>query len=240
MDMRFKLTDPQILEIKRLLWEGAKQSEIAFIYNVTAVTISRIKQGTQPPDIIWPDGSRGPLPPERVQQLKDRRPKTFQQMVAEPEQSEPFAEQTPAAQPPVFVQTPEAHDIPQTPSPITVQEEPSWKDQIEEKADSAIEQMENELIMSMAHKHEPDKSDPPKKPDKVYYEKVEWENVLKECPKNPLVAYATNDEVFREAVCIVFKSFQDEDRNTSMCIDLCKQISKEILKHDVDHVEFDM
>lgn len=58
--------------IKRLLWLGRTQEEVAAILGVSQSTVSRIRSGRRYGDIPWPDGSTGPLPEgQRSRVLQD-------------------------------------------------------------------------------------------------------------------------------------------------------------------------
>lgn len=75
------LTVPEVAYIKQCLWNGETQASIAERVGLTQVTISRIKNGLQYPNVAWPDGSTGPMPRDaehlaHVKRLKNRPPKT--------------------------------------------------------------------------------------------------------------------------------------------------------------------
>lgn len=54
-----------VVKIKKAIWAGETQSEVAQRFAVSQATISRIVQGEQWPDVKWPDGSTGELSAER-------------------------------------------------------------------------------------------------------------------------------------------------------------------------------
>ena len=60
-----RLTTLDIVAIKRLLWDGDTQTDIAKRYGVSDNHISRISRGIAYPDIEWPNGSTNALPQDR-------------------------------------------------------------------------------------------------------------------------------------------------------------------------------
>lgn len=63
------IPDDVIVAIKRSLWNGAKQVEIARAIGVSQPTISNIATGYRGSHIPWPDGSFGPFPTTRRAEL---------------------------------------------------------------------------------------------------------------------------------------------------------------------------
>ena len=61
----WKLTNETVLMIKEMLWDGATQAQVAQAAGVTSPMISHIAMGRQRADVPWPDGSLGPMPPDR-------------------------------------------------------------------------------------------------------------------------------------------------------------------------------
>ena len=215
-DMRYKLLDEHVAQIKGMLWEGVSQVNIASLFRVSEVTISRIKSGRQRPDIMWPDGSYGPMPRDRVAQLITNRPETAQEILKDPKS---YVKHEQTEQPPIEDNKDEARE---------------W---ITELGNKAGEEMEDEFLQAISSDAEPDASDPitADESEPVYYEKEDWDKILNENPENQLVILGQVDERFREAVCIVFKSFPESQWNSEPCFNLCKKISLEVLDHPVEY-----
>lgn len=76
---RTKLTPLDVIEIKALLWEGLPQSLIATQLNISQPTVSNIRRGSQWPLVQWPDGSEGPIPLARWQELNKPKQRRRQQ-----------------------------------------------------------------------------------------------------------------------------------------------------------------
>ena len=63
------IPDDVIVAIKRSLWNGAKQVEVARAIGVSQPTVSNIATGYRGGHIPWPDGSFGPFPQSRRAEL---------------------------------------------------------------------------------------------------------------------------------------------------------------------------
>lgn len=223
-DMRFRLADEDVLEIKKAYWEGATQDQLAFTYNVSQATIYRIVKGKQRADVPWPDGSRGPLSQARQLEIISRR-----------------LDQAPGRRIPSQQDLAERERVLNSIKEREAQSEKShsdWQDQVDQMGQAAEAELEEGLKEAVKVKGKPDKSKI-ERVKEVKYEKADWDDILKRAPKNPLVVYAQEDEIFREAVCIVFKSFNEVEWNTSWAARLSKQISGEVFDHVVE-VEFKM
>lgn len=67
------LTESEVTEIKKSLWEGATQRHLANMFDITQPTISAILTGRTWDHIQWPDGSTGAMDNDRrVKLLRDR------------------------------------------------------------------------------------------------------------------------------------------------------------------------
>ena len=64
-----KLSAPEVQRVKEMLWQGSAQQDVAAHFGVSQATVSRIQTGEQWTHVRWPDGSSGPLPVEREQQI---------------------------------------------------------------------------------------------------------------------------------------------------------------------------
>src|SRR5262252_8960729 len=63
------LTKQKARMIKKLLWEGFLQRDIALEFTVTQTTISRILNGLQYPEVPWPNGIVGAMPRFRALEI---------------------------------------------------------------------------------------------------------------------------------------------------------------------------
>jgi len=65
--MPVKLDNETAKLVKDMLWRGRPQDEISAVTRASQSTISRIKLGQSHSEILWPDGSMGPMPSHAAQ-----------------------------------------------------------------------------------------------------------------------------------------------------------------------------
>lgn len=68
--MNAKLEPADVEDIKRNLWLGHRQADIATAFGISQTTVSRILRGEQYFDIPWPSGEVGPLPERRIREIQ--------------------------------------------------------------------------------------------------------------------------------------------------------------------------
>lgn len=62
---RPSVSEEEAAGIKRALWDGYRQADVAAAFTTSAATVSRIATGRLYPDVPWPDGSTGVMSPDR-------------------------------------------------------------------------------------------------------------------------------------------------------------------------------
>ena len=223
-DMRYRLLDEDVKEVKRLYWEGCTQLYAATVFNVSQATIYRIVKGDQRSEVPWPDGSIGGLPDVRRIELAAAR------IIKKREIGVPTVPEIEARE--------EILSTVKTVKERAERTQHGWRERVETLGQDIESEMDKDLKGAISVEGTPDETDPQISTD-VTYEKADWEEILFKAKRNALVIYAVEDETFREAICVVFKSFPEEDWNTSWAARLAKQISRDVFSHTIE-VEFKM
>lgn len=201
--MNASLTAEHVASIKKLLWLGEHQSEIASLYGVSQATISRILHGKSWNKISWPDGSQGPMPLVRAKELKGRafRGESAPRPTVGPVPADPT--------------TATSDEIEQYIGPLG-EAQLQISDEDYEEIRGVLDSAMSDQLKSAVKVGEKPRSGKKRKPAKlVVNPRLKWERVVKLAPGNKWVAAAKEEtgkrgEHLKLAICETFSRLDRE------------------------------
>lgn len=204
------LSRADVVQIKELIWNGARHIDIATKFGVARNYVSWIAGGGVYGDISWPDGSIGKLSEERKLIIRQMRgiPKAGGE-ISKP--SHPLRRRTDVEVPSIAIPTDLNKIIEEVMGPKEVPKPETYLSEyelaiLEDIKRQHEEESEEELLRAVTC-IEPTSGRPPRSADVPFqYEKYDWEDVQVLAPFNKFVKLATeqNDSLLQEAICIVF------------------------------------
>lgn len=202
------LSSQQVRDIKRMVWEGAPQREVAQWAGITQATVSRIVTGDQWFQVPWPDGSVGGLPIEQRVRLH---------IVKYSRRTIPDTGQ--------YIQTQQDHPLLQIAGAV----EQEVDDAIEETLRRAVEADGGEDTPLLPSDRGGDRSIPG---PRAVFERQRWEAVVQLAGDNALVRGAGEDQLRKAAIVEVFSNLPSGDWNKAIAVKLVEEVYRQYKTND--------